>query len=76
MKTVYYVGMDVHKNTVRIAVLKGMEKETVYEATVKNNVTKIAKIISGYKTKGTVISGYEAGCLGYTLQRYLTGEVF
>jgi hypothetical protein len=32
MKSVFYVGMDVHKESVRIAVLKGTEKQTVYEA--------------------------------------------
>jgi transposase len=72
MKTVYYVGMDVHKDSVRIAILKGAEKQTVYEATVKNDIPKIVKIVGGYKTKGAVVSGYEAGCLGYTLQRSLT----
>ncbi len=72
MKSLYYVGMDVHKDSVRIAVLKGMEKETVYEATVKNDIPKIVKILNGFKQKGTVLAGYEAGCMGYTLQRSLT----
>ena len=71
MKSVYYVGMDVHKDSVRIAVLKGTEKQTVYEATVKNDIPKIVRIVSGYKQKGTVLAGYEAGCMGYTLQRSL-----
>jgi hypothetical protein len=30
MKSVFYVGMGVHKDSVRIAVLKGTEKQTVY----------------------------------------------
>ena len=72
MKSLYYVGMDVHKDSIRIAVLKDMEKETVYEATVGNDIPKIVKILCGFKQKGTVISGYEAGCMGYTLQRSLT----
>jgi transposase len=71
MRSVYFVGMDVHKDSVRIAVLKGMEKQTVYEATVKNDIPKIVKIVGGYTKKGTVIAGYEAGCMGYTLQRSL-----
>jgi len=71
MKSVFYVGMDVHKESVRIAVLKGTEKQTVYEATVKNDIPKITKIVSGYKAKGNVVAGYEAGCMGYTLQRSL-----
>lgn len=71
MKSLYYVGMDVHKDNVRIAVLKGTEKDTVFEATVKNDIPKIVKIVAGYQAKGNVISGYEAGCMGYTLQRSL-----
>jgi transposase len=74
MKSLFYVGMDVHKDSVRIAVLKGTEKQTVYEATVKNDISKIVKIVGGYKTKGTVVAGYEAGCMGYTLQRSLAAE--
>ncbi len=71
MKSIFYVGMDVHKDTVRIAVLKGTDKQTVYEATVQNDISKIIKIVSGYKSKGEVVAGYEAGCMGYTLQRSL-----
>jgi transposase len=71
MKSIFYVGMDVHKDSVRVAVLKGTGKETVYEATVKNDIPRIVKIVSGYRTKGKVIAGYEAGCMGYTLQRSL-----
>ena len=32
---------------------------------------KIVKIVSGYKAKAVVVAGYEAGCMGYTLQRSL-----
>jgi hypothetical protein len=67
MKSVFYVGMDVHKESVRIAVLKGTEKETVYEATVKNDIPRITKIVSKYLTQGSVVAGYEAGCMGYML---------
>jgi len=71
MKSIFYVGMDVHKDSVRIAVLKGTGKETEYEGTLGNDLNKIVKIVSGYREKGTVIAGYEAGCMGYTLQRSL-----
>lgn len=71
MKSLYYVGMDVHKDSVRIAILKGTDKQTVYEATVKNDISKIVKTVAGYLKKGTVVAGYEAGCMGYTLQRSL-----
>ena len=51
MKSLYYVGMDVYKDSIRIAVLKGIEKETVYEATGENEIPKIVKILCGFKQK-------------------------
>jgi hypothetical protein len=66
MASKFYVGMDGHKDSVRIAVLKGTGKETVYEATLKNAITKIVRVVSGYRVKGTVIAGYEASCMGFT----------
>jgi transposase len=71
MNSIFYVGMDVHKETVRIAVLKNKEKETVYEGTHKSDVTRIVRIVKAYTEKGEVVAGYEAGCMGYTLQRAL-----
>lgn len=72
MKIVYYVGLDVHKDSVRMAVLKGTEKQTVFEATLKNDIPKIVKTVAEYRKKGAVVAGYEAGCMGYTLQRSLS----
>jgi transposase len=71
MKSLFYVGMEVHKDSVRIAVLKGTGREIVHEATLSNNIPKIVKMVSGYLVKGLVIAGYEAGCMGYTLQHSL-----
>jgi transposase len=69
--SVFYVGMDVHKDSVRMAILKDTEKMTVYEATFANDIPRIVKAIGKYTTKGRVVAGYEAGCMGYTLQRSL-----
>jgi transposase len=74
MSNVFYVGMDVHKESVRVAVLKGSDKETVYEGTHKSDITKIVKLVKAYTAKGSVVAGYEAGCMGYTLQRALAAE--
>ena len=71
MKSVYYIGMDVHKETVSIAVLKDNNTETVYERTVDNDTGKLLSIVHGFTIKGKVTVGYEAGCLGYTLYRRL-----
>jgi len=71
MSSLFYIGMDVHKESVRIAVLKGKGKETVYEGTLGNNVEKIVRFVRFYADKGPTVAGYEAGCMGYTLQRAL-----
>ena len=69
METVYYIGMDVHKDSVRIAVLKDCETKIEFERTVENDTSAIVRIVDGYVKKGTVIAAYEAGCLGYTIYR-------
>jgi transposase len=69
MKSVYHIGMDVHKEEVRIAVLKGQGSETVFEKTIENDVPKIIRILSEFQKKGDVVAAYEAGCMGYTLYR-------
>jgi transposase len=71
MSSLFYIGMDVHKESVRIAVLKGKEKETVYEGTFRNNIENIVKFVRLHADKGPTVAGYEAGCMGYTLQRAL-----
>lgn len=71
MESVFYIGMDVHKDSVRMAVLKGTAKAPVYEATLRNDIPRIEKLIKRFSIQGTVIAGYEAGCMGYTLQRSL-----
>ena len=69
------VGMDVHKDSIRMAVLQGEERSTVYEGTYENDVSKIIRRLKTYSQKGTVITAYEAGCMGYTLQRGLARPV-
>jgi len=71
MEKVFYVGMDVHKDSVRMAVLTGESGQTVYEATLRNDIPRIVRKVREYRDKGRVVTGYEAGCMGYTLQRSL-----
>jgi transposase len=74
MKEVYYAGLDVHKDTIQLAVLGTKEKEPVSIKSLPNDEIKIIKELSKYQGKGkTVQVAYEAGCMGYTLYRTLTG---
>ena len=73
MKKVYYIGLDVHKDNTQMAVLETRNKEPVAIKVLESDPLKVAKAILPYKKEGTVQVGYEAGCMGYTLYRVLTG---
>ena len=71
MEEVYYVGLDVHKDSIQMAILGRTGKEAVKTKSLTNNAMKIVKELSPYQEKGKVEIAYEAGCLGYTLYRTL-----
>jgi transposase len=73
MQTVYYIGLDVHKDTIQMAVLSASQQEPVAEKTLSSDYAKLGKAILPYKEDGNIVQvAYEAGCLGYALYRFLT----
>ena len=76
MKSIVYVGMDVHKLSFTLSCFSIATQETF--ATTK--IEPSAKAVKGYLTGVSLahgkdcefICGYEAGCLGYTLYHQLT----
>jgi transposase len=71
--SIYWVGMDVHADNIRVAVYRGNEAETQEEydnRTDKRSKERLLKRLKGLP--GEVRSVYEAGPCGYELQRYLT----
>jgi len=72
MKKVYYIGLDVHKDTTQMAVLEMKGKEPIALKVIDSDPSKVAKAILPYHKEGKVYVGYEAGCMGYTLYRVLT----
>jgi len=72
MKRVYYIGLDVHKDTTQMAVLEMKGKEPVTIKVLDSDPLKVVKEVQPYQKEGTVHVGYEAGCMGYTLYRALT----
>jgi transposase len=72
MKTVYYAGLDVHKDNIQMAVLGSRGKEPIAAKGLANNPLKVVKALAPYQAKGEVQVAYEAGCMGYTLYRSLT----
>jgi transposase len=65
------VGLDVHKDSIQMAVLDNRNKEPVLAKGLPNRTTRIVKELAKYEEKGEVQVAYEAGCLGYTLYREL-----
>jgi transposase len=72
MKEVYYVGLDVHKDSIQVAVLDSQKKEPILAKGLPNRTTRVVKELAKYQEQGEVQIAYEAGCLGYTLYRELS----
>jgi transposase len=72
MRKVYYVGLDVHKETIQMAVLDTKGEKPISAKGMPNDPIKVVKELAPYQDKGKVQVAYEAGCLGYTLYRTLT----
>ncbi len=71
MGSVYYVGLDVHKDSIRMAVLNEKEQESVYEATFGNDIPRVLRKITQFREKGEVVVAYEAGCSDLSRQNPL-----
>jgi transposase len=65
----YYIGMDVHKEFVQMAVFEERGEEPIYERRLKNDTELLVKEATHFARKGKTIVAYEAGCLGYVIQR-------
>ena len=65
-----FVGMDVHKQDIVVALLVGRRKQAV-EFTVSNTVEGRRRLFRQLKqaAPGRIVACYEAGPCGYVLQR-------
>lgn len=79
MKRIIYIGMDVHSTSFTLCAMEvrvGDEDRVITNIKVDADYRNVLKFIEGLKEKvgkrTTFICGYEAGCLGYTLQRQLS----
>ena len=69
MNSVVYVGMDVDKEKIAIAVLRGTESEISKESAIGNEPSTVRKHFARLKDFGEVVACYEAGCFGFELYR-------
>lgn len=68
--TTRYVGLDVHKMTVTVAVAEDGAPPAVF-GTIANDPGAVRKLVSQLKRGGKLSAAYEAGPTGYGLHRQL-----
>ena len=65
-----YVGLDVHKDTIAVAVALPGREEPVYRGEIKNQRKSLHRLIRSLSPHGEVVSFcYEAGPCGYEVYR-------
>ncbi len=69
--TTLWVGLDVHKESITVAVFEDARTEGRPVVTLPNEPTAIRKLFSRLKKEGEIRSCYEAGGCGYELYRQL-----
>jgi transposase len=75
----YYIGLDVHKDSISIAVLddrkpgfdERADSDVIGKWEAATNSPKLIRTIKGYQDKGEVFVAYEAGCLGFEVYHFL-----
>lgn len=73
MEDLKQMGLDVHKETIMVSVYSDAAGEIIKRQEIKNDRSVIRKFFKKYLENGdTVQAVYEAGCLGYELQRLLS----
>ena len=70
---ILYVGMDVHKDSVMIAVLPAAASEPARVERLPNDPKKLQRFFARLARDGEIRACYEASGAGYVLHRALTG---
>ncbi len=69
--TTFYVGLDVHKDSVTIAVFRNRDPEPMRVDRLPNDHRKLSRYFERLGAEGAVRACYEASGAGYVLQRAL-----
>src|ERR1700687_5945749 len=70
----FFVGLDVHKDTIAVAVAEAGRAPARLIGSIAHDVAKLLKLLARYGEPGAVQVVYEAGPTGYGLQRDLAGR--
>ena len=69
--TIYFVGLDVHKESVTAAVFRGRDTEPMHVDRINNDDRSLRRYFERLAKTGEVRACYEASGAGYVLQRAL-----
>lgn len=78
MKSIKFIGMDVHKKSISIAIAEGdRDGEVRFYGKIANNMDALSKVIRKLSSDGSELRFvYEAGPCGYQIYRFLTGKSY
>jgi transposase len=66
-KSIRYVGLDVHADTIAVAIAEGNRGEVRSLGTIRNRAEAVRKLVKKLEPVSTVRACYEAGPTGYSL---------
>ena len=75
-KNILYVGLDVHKNTIDVAIADGRYKSQLRSyGNISNTPDALDKLLKKFQSGKSELSVvYEAGPCGYQIHRHLTAK--
>jgi len=65
----YYIGMDVHKHSVQMAVFEQEGEQPIYERSLENDTGLLMNEVLRFSREAMTEVAYEAGSLGYGIYR-------
>ena len=71
-ESLIFVGMDVHQDTVTLAVFEGASKEAAVVQKLPNDLRKLRRFFDRWAKRGEIRTCYEASGAGYVLYHELT----
>ena len=70
--SIIWIGMDVHKDTVMVAVFQGHAREAEVVQQLPNDRRKLRRFFQRWQARGEIRACNEASGAGYVLHRELT----